>query len=252
VGSTELLSSIDSSSSYDDYWREFDVDERRIVRALTASGIVLFNRAIPAPFFEDSFINRLTQISHKKRVFEPEKRGKDQYGREVSTREVLEKIVSELLGEMGFSVDTNVKLDTRGGGKVEVDIWDARKLLVGTFMCMFRARIGKRGGRQVIDGEFGRVQQLIQMPHLKVLVVGKLTDPARREALADGFIVIELGEKASADNAGDIYEVIYGHLRELFVEMAPPELQKLAEEARKIFDKLREMAEKLSRIAGTS
>ena len=37
--------------------------------------------------------------------------------------------------------------------------------------------------------------QLIHIPHLKIFVAKKLTGPAKDAALADGFIVIEIGEK---------------------------------------------------------
>jgi len=37
-----------------------------------------------------------------------------------------------------------------------------------------------------------------------------LTEPAREVAEADGFVVIELGRKAEADRAREIYELVYG------------------------------------------
>ncbi len=103
--------------------------------------------------------------------------------------------------------------------------------------------------RSVIDEEFGRTQQLEEIPHLKIFVAKKLTDPARRTALADGFIVIELGEKVSTNNAKEIYDIIYKHLKELFVGIAPPELQKFAKEAREISERLKSLAEEIERLS---
>jgi hypothetical protein len=74
------------------------------------------------------------------------------------------------------------------------------------------------------------------MPHLRILVVRSLTEPARKAALDDGFMVIELGRKAEAENARDIYEAVYRAFDELFTAIAPP--------------RLREIAEKLSRGKG--
>ncbi|ADB57523.1 hypothetical protein [Archaeoglobus profundus] len=109
--------------------------------------------------------------------------------------------------------------------------------------------MGQKIDRSTIDEEFGRTQHLIQIPHLKIFVAKRLTDPARQTALADGFIVIELGEKASTNNAREIYEIIYKHLRELFIGIAPPELQKFAKETREISERLKTLAEEIERIS---
>ena len=66
--------------------------------------------------------------------------------------------------------------------------------------------------------------------------------------MIDGFTVIELGEKAETNNAEEIYNIVYKHLRGLFIEIAPPELQKFAKEAREISERLRTLAEEIERI----
>jgi len=55
------------------------------------------------------------------------------------------------------------------------------------------------------------------MPHLRVLIVKGLTEPARKVALDDGFMVIELGEKASTENSQEVYELVYSKLKEIFI-----------------------------------
>jgi len=74
----------------------------------------------------------------------------------------------------------------------------------------------KKVNRSIILNEVCRITNAIQTPHIKVFIAKELTDSARETALVDGFIVIELGEKASIDNT-KIYDIIHKHLRELFV-----------------------------------
>jgi hypothetical protein len=76
-----------------------------------------------------------------------------------------------------------------------------------------------------VNHEFGRALQLIQVPHLRVLVVKSLTEPAIRAAFDDGFFVIELGEKATADNAQEVYEVVHRRLNEIFVGIVPERIR---------------------------
>jgi hypothetical protein len=59
--------------------------------------------------------------------------------------------------------------------------------------------------RPFIDEEVGRTLNLVEWPQLKVIVAKELTEPARETTKADGFITIELGKKAEAENAREIY-----------------------------------------------
>jgi hypothetical protein len=92
--------------------------------------------------------------------------------------------------------------------------------------------------------------QLFNIPHFKIFVAKKLVASAKDAALADGFIVIELGEKALTNNAQEIYNIIYSHPKELFIGIAPPELQRFAQLAREFSDKLRALADQIEKISG--
>jgi predicted RecB family endonuclease len=152
------------------------------------------------------------------------------------SREVLEGVVAKVLRDLGFNVQTNVRLPAKGG-EVEVDVWAFKNIGGSQFRVYVSCKNWDRDvNRHVVDQEFGRVLQLDYMPHLRILVVRSLTEPARKAALDDGFMVIELGRKADAENARDIYEAVYRAFDELFTAIAPP--------------RLREIAEKLSRGKG--
>jgi len=95
--------------------------------------------------------------------------------------------------------------------------------------------------RTVVDHEFGRVLQLYRLSHLRILVVKSMSDPARKLALDNGFIVIELGEKATSRNAQEVYSMIHNKLKEVFLGLASPifrsistKIVSLAEEVKKI------------------
>jgi predicted RecB family endonuclease len=150
------------------------------------------------------------------------------------SREVLEGIVASVLEDLGFRVSTNVRLPARGG-EVEVDVWAFKSVGGSQFRVYVSCKNWDRDvDRHVVDQEFGRVLQLDYMPHLRVLIVKGLTEPARKAALDDGFMVIELGRKAEAENVQEVYEIVYRAFNELFTAIAPPRLREIAEKLAEI------------------
>jgi hypothetical protein len=59
------------------------------------------------------------------------------------------------------------------------------------------------------------------IPHLRMLVAPAFTYSAEREAVADDFLVMEVGERASRENAGNVYAKVYEELNKLFAGVAP-------------------------------
>jgi hypothetical protein len=235
-----------------------------LLEVLNNSGILWFNRIIPAPFLEEEFIAKLTSpeeiIEERIPSFEAElkappsfvapKEVKEFEGKKPEWR-ILEEIVGKNLKSMGFNYELNKRLSARGGGTIEVDVWAWKRIGNTTFYAYASCKNwDKEVDRSVIDEEFGRTMQLFNIPHLKIFVAKKLTAPAKDATLADGFIVIELGEKALTNNAQEIYNIIYSHLKELFIGIAPPELQRFAQLAREFSDKLRALADQIEKISG--
>jgi hypothetical protein len=95
--------------------------------------------------------------------------------------------------------------------------------------------------------ELGRVLQMTVIPHVRILVAPSFTDPARREAVAGGFIVVEVGEKAREDNIDRIYSRVYHRLDRIFTGVAPRRLQELAEKVRELAERARRIAEEARR-----
>jgi hypothetical protein len=164
------------------------------------------------------------------------------------SREVLEGIVASVLEDLGFRVSTNVRLPARGG-EVEVDVWAFKSVGGSQFRVYVSCKNWDRDvDRDVVDREFGRVLRLDYIPHLRVLVVKSLTEPARKAALDDGFMVIELGRKADAENAQEVYEIVYRAFNELFTAIAPPRLKEIAEKLAEIREDLRKVEEEITRL----
>lgn len=217
----------------------------RIVCAMRRAGILWFSCIVPAPFLEEEFVGKL---AHEEAVSKPitilpatttpsVESVKKYVGREPS-REVLESIVGDVLGSLGFRVELDKQLPARGGGSVEVDVWGWKSIGDMRFYAYASCKNwGRSVDRAEIDREFGRVLQLNQIPHVKIFVAKELTDPARKAALADGFIVVELREEALEGSAERIYDIVYNHLRELFTGIAPPELQVIAAETKEIAER---------------
>jgi len=216
---------------------------------------------IPAPFLEEEFLTKLTPSEES--ISAPSyatfeiairtnlvKEANEFEGKKPEWK-ILEEIVGKNLRSMGFNYELDKKLSARGGGTIEVDVWAWKRIGNTTFYAYASCKNwDKEVDRSVIDEEFGRTMQLIHIPHLKIFVAKKLTAPAKDAALADGFIVIELGEKVLTNNAQDIYNIIYNHLKELFIGIAPPELQRFAQLAREYSEKLRLLADEIEKISG--
>jgi hypothetical protein len=157
------------------------------------------------------------------------------------SREVLEGIVAEALKSLGFTVQTNVKIPAKGGD-IEVDVWGVKSVGGAQFRVYVSCKNWDRDvDRTVVDHEFGRVLQLYQLPHLRILVVKSLTEPARKAAFDDGFFVIELGEKATTENAQEIYSIVYNKLKEIFIGIAPEKIMKAVERLREAMKLLEEV-----------
>jgi len=164
------------------------------------------------------------------------------------SREVLEGVVARVLRDLGFSVQTNVRLPAKGG-EVEVDVWAFKSVGGSQFRVYVSCKNWNRDvDRRVVDQEFGRVLQLDYMPHLRVLIVKGLTEPAKKAALDDGFMVIELGRKAEAENSREIYEIVYKAFNELFTAIAPPRLREIADRLAEIRENLRRVEEEITRL----
>jgi hypothetical protein len=203
-----------------------------------ARNVARYDIIVPAPYM-DMDILKLFEASKKVEAKETE-RARVPAGIKPS-REVLEGIVAGALKSLGFAAQTNVRLPAKGGD-IEADVWAVK----GVGGSQFRVYVScknwdKDVDRQVIDHEFGRVLQLYQLPHLRILVAKSLTEPARKAAFDDGFFVIELGDKADAENAQEIYEIIYNKFKEIFIGIAP-------EKVLKAIDRLREAMKYLEEI----
>jgi len=154
------------------------------------------------------------------------------------SREVLEDIVAQALRALGFRAQTNFRLPAKGGD-VEVDVWATKSVGGAQFRVYASCKNwDKDVDRHVVDHEFGRVLQLHQLPHLRILVVKSLTEPAKKAAFDDGFFVIELGEKASTSNAQEIYGIVYSKLKEIFIGIAPDRVRSVVERLRSALKEL--------------
>jgi len=200
------------------------------------------NIVVPAPYTDTDILKVLEGREVKVEV---EVEGVEEVKRKFEgikpTKEVLEGIVAEALKSLGFAVRTNVKLPAKGGD-VEVDVWAFKNVGGAQFRVYASCKNwDKDVDRAIVDQEFGRVLQLYQLPHLRIFVAKGLTEPARKTAFDDGFFVIELGEKASTENAREIYDIVYGKLKEMFIGIAPDRIVKVVDRLKEALRELEEL-----------
>jgi hypothetical protein len=136
---------------------------------------------------------------------------------------LLEEIVTYVFWDLGFGVVPNWKSLSKTGSPIEVDVWAWKKVDNIKFTVYVSCKNwNKPIDRQVIDEETGRVINLREMPHIKIIIAKQVGEQAKRLAEANGFVVIELREKANAENAKEIYELVYRTLSKIFTRMTPP------------------------------
>lgn len=168
----------------------------------------------------------------------------------VESREILELIVAKALQALGFEVRTNVWKPARRGASIEVDVWAEKRVGDTKFKVYVSCKNWNRDvDRSVVDEEFGRVFNLQEVPHLRILVVKSMSRPAKEVAEADGFFVIELGEKATEVNAEEVYSIIYRKLSDLFTGIAPPQLLEIAKRVGEMANELNRIAQELAKLS---
>jgi len=204
---------------------EDDKKAEAIEQALIDSRIVWFNKIIPAPYLDDEFLTKLEK------------------------EDILESIVAEVLEKFGFNVKVNAELESKKGKKMRVDVWGFKTIEDIKYYVYASCKNWKNKiNEDVIFSEIGKITNLVQYPHLKILICNKLADSAREIALKGGFIVIELKEKANSENIEEITKLIYNYLNKLFTGIAPPELQRIAKKTKDITEKLKSLVDELDKL----
>jgi hypothetical protein len=164
-------------------------------------------------------------------------------------KDILEDVVAEVLESLGFTVRVDQKVQGRSG-EVEVDVW-GEKLIGDTRFTVYASC--KNWDNPIDDSivreELGRILQMILIPHVRILVAPTFTDSARREAIANGFVVVEVGEKAHEGNVGRIYSKVYDKLNKLFTGIALKQVKELAEKVWELAKRAEWIAEKARRSA---
>jgi hypothetical protein len=168
------------------------------------------------------------------------------------SKDILEDVVANVLEALGFSVRVDHKVLSRAGTEVEIDVLGEK--IVGDIKFIVYASCknwDKPVEIGVVREELGRIHQMLLTPHVRVLVANSFTDSARREAIADGFVPIEIGEKVHEVNAEKAYLKVYEKLNKLFTGVAPKWMQDLAEKVKKIAEEIKRIGEELEKARGT-
>jgi hypothetical protein len=258
-GTVEIISGGSLEDNIKKYYGMKDEEVKKLISNLIKSGLIYqeypYVLIIPSPCLSDEIVELIVKGGVKPEVkpptpppVVPTSERIENLIRAKPSREILEGIVASVLEDLGFNVQTNVRLPARGG-EVEVDVWAFKSVGGSQFRVYVSCKNWDRDvDRHVVDQEFGRVLQLDYMPHLRVLMVRSLTEPARKAALDDGFMVIELGRKAEAENSREVYEIVYKAFNELFTAIAPPRLREIADRLAEIRENLRRVEEEISKL----
>jgi hypothetical protein len=172
--------------------------------------------------------------------------------KEVPSKDILESVVAVVLKDLGFSIRVDDKVPTKADTLVEVDVLGEK--IVGDSKFIVYASCKNWGNvieSGVVREEIGRVEQMRLTPHVRVLVANLLSENAKKEAIANGFVIVEIGERVNENNAEKAYWKVYEKLNKLFAGVAPKWMQDLAEKAKKIAEEIKRIGEELEKAGGT-
>lgn len=166
-------------------------------------------------------------------------------------KDVLEGVVVRALETFGFSVEVDKRVRSpRTGTEVEVDVWSEKVVKDVKVIAYASCKNWDHPVEvEVVREELGRLFQIPLIPHLRI-VAPTFTDSAEKEAVADGFLVVEVGKRASRENVDEVYAKVYERLNGLFVEVAPKWMQELAKRVRALADEIRKIGGELERAGG--
>jgi len=168
-------------------------------------------------------------------------------------RDILEAVVAAVLMDLGFDTKVDFQAMSRDGKTREVDVWAQKAVSDVSFRVYVSCKnLDGDVGTPIIDQEFGRIDQLQDAPHMKFVVASSFNDQAKKAAIADGFIPIEIGFKVNESNAAEAYRTVYKIMNEVFTAIAPRRLQQLAEAISKVSGDLMRVSEELGRLASSS
>jgi hypothetical protein len=241
------------------YQRIKEENVNELISCLERSGLMIRNYdsyIFPATCQSDEVIEllikpekpteRLPVVGTK--LFIPSPPGLERFNEKPSWK-ILEEIVKHVLDDLGFYPITNVKMDSKTGSSIEVDVWAWKRIVSTRFSVYVSCKNWDRPiDRSVIDEEMGRVMNLREWPQLKVIITKEATLPAKRAAEADGFVIIELGKKAEAENAREIYELVYRAFNEIFASIAPPKLMGIVSRIEEAMETLKNVVEELTSL----
>lgn len=163
------------------------------------------------------------------------------------SRELLESITANALDSLGYSTETNANRITREGPKAEVDVW-AKNPHENFSIYVSCKNWNSKVGRPTVDEEVGRVINLRKVPQLRILVVGNLTEDAKKAIEASGFLAIILGEQANEENTEEIYREIHTQLTETLLAIAPPRVEEVANRAETLSQELGKLSDDIRHI----
>jgi len=168
-------------------------------------------------------------------------------------RDILESVVGAALEDLGFEPKVDVQVPTKDGANIEVDVW-ALKTTSGVEFRIYVSckNLNNDIGTPIIHQESGRTDQLQKAPHMKFIVASKFNDQAKKIAIANGFIPIEIGFKVDDSNVIGAYKKVYETMNEIFSALAPKRLQQLAKHISKVYEELRKISDELGKLASSS
>jgi hypothetical protein len=163
------------------------------------------------------------------------------------SKNILTDVVASVLEDLGFVVKTeHVVLEKEIiSGRLQkqqitadvlgVKIVDDLKFTV--YASCYNRNIPV--GVNEVKYEYGVIRDMRFIPNVRILVANSFLEDAKKEAIEDGFVVIELGEVITESNVDKAYLKVYKKLNKLFTEVSPKWMQDFVESIKRLANEIK-------------
>jgi hypothetical protein len=163
------------------------------------------------------------------------------------SKNILIDVVASALEDLGFVVKTeHVVLEKEIiSGRLQKQQFTADVLgvkIVDDLKFTVYASCYNRNipvGVNEVKYEYGVIRDMRFIPNVRILVANSFLEDAKKKAIEDGFVVIELGEMITESNVDKAYLKVYKKLNKLFTEVSPKWMQDFIENIKKLTDEIK-------------
>jgi hypothetical protein len=137
---------------------------------------------------------------------------------------IIKHIIASVLSDLGFKAEIDKKFPI-GDSTVVIDVWATKEINKFEFRTYVSCeKWNSFMSKDDVNSEQAKIKQLPIKPHLKILVAKSIEENAKKTALDDGFIIIELGSREPS--VEELHTIIRARIKSIFIGLIPDNIKR--------------------------